>query len=88
MEFNVDKCKAMHIGRSNPGFAYRMNGVQLKETEEETDVGVKEILETGGTMPQGSKNYADGTVTNRAPLPLQRPPCVRATLQTIHQTAS
>jgi hypothetical protein len=41
MEFNVGKCKVMHIGRSNPGFAYTMNGVQLQVTEEETDVGVK-----------------------------------------------
>jgi hypothetical protein len=40
MTFNVDKCKIMHVGRSNPRYSYSMNGVQLKTVEEETDVGV------------------------------------------------
>ena len=41
MEFNVDKCKVMHIGRTNPRAAYSMNGVVLKTTESERDIGVK-----------------------------------------------
>jgi hypothetical protein len=40
MEFNVAKCKIMHIGRTNPCFKYYMYGTELKEIEEETDVGV------------------------------------------------
>jgi hypothetical protein len=40
MEFNVQKCKIMHVGRNNPGYKYSMNGVELKEIDEETDVGV------------------------------------------------
>jgi hypothetical protein len=40
MSFNLDKCKIMHVGRSNPGYEYRMDGVALKVVEEETDVGV------------------------------------------------
>jgi hypothetical protein len=40
MQFNVAKCKIMHIGRANPGYKYHMNGTELKEIEEETDVGV------------------------------------------------
>jgi hypothetical protein len=40
MTFNVEKCKIMHVGRSNPKYSYSMNGVQLKQVEEETDVGV------------------------------------------------
>jgi hypothetical protein len=40
MSFNVDKCKIMHIGRTNPRYEYKMDGVTLKVVEEETDVGV------------------------------------------------
>ena len=29
MEFNVDKCKAMHIGSRNEQFSYMMKGHQL-----------------------------------------------------------
>ena len=28
MEFNVDKCKVMHMGRSNEGYTYMMNGLR------------------------------------------------------------
>ena len=41
MEFNVTKCKIMHLGRGNPRHIYTMNGLQLASTEEEKDVGVK-----------------------------------------------
>ena len=40
MEFNVEKCKVMHVGRSNPRYEYFMNGAQLSVTEEEKDLGV------------------------------------------------
>ena len=41
MEFNVAKCKIMHIGRNNTAQKYTMFGEELTETEEEKDVGVK-----------------------------------------------
>ena len=41
MEFNVDKCKVMHLGRGNPCFSYTMLDKTLKITEEEKDVGVR-----------------------------------------------
>ena len=41
MEFNVKKCKVLHLGNSNPKFTYQMNGLDLVEVEEETDVGVR-----------------------------------------------
>lgn len=41
MEFNVDKCKIMHMGRNNPKFSYTMAGKSLLETMEEKDIGVK-----------------------------------------------
>jgi hypothetical protein len=41
MEFNVEKCKVMHVGRGNPGTEYKMLGKALKTTEEEKDVGVR-----------------------------------------------
>ena len=40
MEFNVDKCKIMHIGGKNPKYEYNMNGTKLTETKEEKDLGV------------------------------------------------
>ena len=29
MDFNVDKCKIMHLGRLNPKYSYTMDGVEL-----------------------------------------------------------
>ena len=40
MEFNVDKCKIMHLGHNNPKATYSMGGSNLQETEEERDLGV------------------------------------------------
>ena len=30
MEFNVGKCKIMHLGRLNPGYSYSMGGSDLE----------------------------------------------------------
>jgi len=40
MQFNVKKCKVLHLGPNNPGHVYKMNGQDLLTAEEETDVGV------------------------------------------------
>ena len=40
MSFNIEKCKIMHVGKKNPSFDYTMNGVKLKSTEQEKDIGV------------------------------------------------
>ena len=40
MEFNVDKCKIMHMGRSNPKHNYSMDGAELTKTVKEKDLGV------------------------------------------------
>ena len=40
MEFNVDKCKVMHVGRRNRRATYSMDGRDLEETEVEKDLGV------------------------------------------------
>ena len=40
MEFNVDKCKILHIGNNNPKHKYNMDGKELIETEEEKDLGI------------------------------------------------
>ena len=40
MLFNVDKCKVLHLGRSNIGRDYTMGGKKLLVTEEEKDLGV------------------------------------------------
>ena len=40
MEFNVDKCKIMHLGKRNPKHTYKMDDSNLNETTEEKDLGV------------------------------------------------
>ena len=40
MEFNVDKCKIMHLGKTNPRHTYMMGGVDLETTSGERDLGV------------------------------------------------
>jgi len=40
MEFIVDKCKVMHIGKKYAKFPYYMRGNVLKEVEVEKDLGV------------------------------------------------
>ena len=40
LKFNSDKCKTMHIGKSNPKHTYHMNGHQLQSTDLEKDLGV------------------------------------------------
>ena len=40
MQFNVQKCKVMHVGRSNAEHKYSMGGAELSKTEEERDLGV------------------------------------------------
>ena len=40
MEFNVGKCKIMHLGKKNPKHSYTMGGVELEKTSEERDLGV------------------------------------------------
>lgn len=40
MEFNVKKCKVMHVGRKNNKFEYCMNGVNLSKVSHEKDIGI------------------------------------------------
>jgi hypothetical protein len=40
MEFNIPKCKIMHVGRGNPGYKYSIDGQELVEVDEEKDIGV------------------------------------------------
>ena len=40
MEYNIPKCKIMHLGRNNPMYVYKMDGKQLDVVEEEKDIGV------------------------------------------------
>jgi hypothetical protein len=40
MQFNVAKCKVMHMGHKNPKHVYQMNGQELEVTAEERDIGV------------------------------------------------
>ena len=40
MQFDVDKCKVMHIGKRNPFYTYKMNGSKLEEVTVEKHLGV------------------------------------------------
>jgi len=51
MEFNVKKCKLMHVGKDKVNFKYTMKGNTLQETSLEKDLGVV-ILADGKTLSQ------------------------------------
>ena len=40
MSFNTDKCVVMHLGNGNIKYSYYMNGVLMKTTQCEKDIGV------------------------------------------------
>ena len=40
LNFNVDKCKVLHIGKNNPCHNYQLNGLLLNKVTEEKDIGV------------------------------------------------
>ena len=40
LPFNADKCKILHIGSSNPGHSYRMQGRELEVASAERDLGI------------------------------------------------
>jgi hypothetical protein len=40
MEFNISKCKIMHVGRANPRNKYFINGIEIQATETEKDVRI------------------------------------------------
>ena len=40
MEFNVEKCKVMHVGSKNPRVTMDMGGKAMMETKEEKDLGI------------------------------------------------
>ncbi len=52
MNFNVGKCKVLHIGSNNDRVNYSMNGVQLSKVHQEKDLGCYnfERLKTEPTM--------------------------------------
>ena len=41
MDFNIDKCKVMNVGRKNPHNRYNINRVMLNRSEWERDLGVQ-----------------------------------------------
>ena len=40
MEFNIDKCQVMHLGKKSLNSQYVLSGNALKPTESERDLGV------------------------------------------------
>ena len=40
LQFNEEKCKVMHVGRTNAGYQYHLGSSQLMETQKEKDLGV------------------------------------------------
>src|ERR1043165_6479462 len=49
MEFNITKCKVMHLGKNNPETAYSIQGVKLQRVQEEKDLGIflNEVVKVG-----------------------------------------
>ena len=55
MSFNVEKCKVMHIGATNPKQAYTMKEIKIDSTDIEKDIGV---LVTSNLKPSAQVNAA------------------------------
>jgi hypothetical protein len=73
MEFNVKKCKVMHMGHNNMEQEYYMNGHKLEVTEEERDIGVlvTKNLKPASQCKKGGKDGPDCTLSNIQSLSLQ-----------------
>ena len=58
MLFNVDKCKVMHVGRTNKSEQYDMGGVLIAECDEEKDLGVTidKSFKVGKRYPKAARN--------------------------------
>ena len=41
MEFNLNKCKVMHFGRSNSGGRYKINGKTIRSIDTQKDPGIQ-----------------------------------------------
>ena len=67
MEFNVKKCKVMHLGRTNIKQDYFMNGHKLEQITEEKDLGVifQDTLKPSKQCSEAAKNanFALGQIT-------------------------
>ena len=67
MEFNIQKCKVMHIGYSNPGYKYLMDNRYLQEISDEKDLGIiYERLEVSCTS-RGSMQESQSSIRNDQP---------------------
>ena len=88
MEFNLVKCKIMHVGNNNPGHSYTMGGQILTTVTEEKDIGVtvtrnlkptkhcqKAVGMAGAVLAQLAKNfhYRDRHVFKRLYVQYVRP---------------
>jgi hypothetical protein len=72
MDFNVNKCKIMHVGHNNEKHIYTMKGQQLTETEEERDIGVMVSRHLKPcTVQKCGKDSTDSTGTADESVPLQ-----------------
>lgn len=40
MEFNIDKCKVLHVGKNNRNHDYTLNGHKLQSVDQERDLGI------------------------------------------------
>ena len=58
MQFNVDKCKVMHLGNSNLQTNYQLGGKDLSTTKEEKDLGVifDDRFKVGNQCLKAAKN--------------------------------
>jgi hypothetical protein len=90
MQFNVSKCKVMHMGTSNPGYQYHMSGQVLETTDEERDIGVMitASLKPSAQCAKAAKT-AQAVLGPAGPgLPLQGQTCLHEIVQAICEAPS
>ena len=65
MLFNIDKCKVMHLGKSDNPYCYQLQGIALEDVAEEKDLGI--IINSDLKVSnQCSQAYAKASKMNRS----------------------
>ncbi|XP_070550378.1 aqualysin-1-like [Ptychodera flava] len=77
MSFNVDKCKVMHVGSTNPQYNYTMNNIALTPVEEEKDLGVliHNSMKTTAVLQVPYKSHEGDAIGNKYLIQLKGDDC-------------
>ena len=74
MSFNTNKCKVMHVGRTNQKFTYVMDGHNLDTVDSQKELGVMIIVPIKSCNHYRKANKMLGMITRCSAI-AERPRC-------------